>query len=103
LDNNFRIGKLYSSFKFELKSDAKVIKIECDSDIDKSISDGIMLMDADRSINTDRYYFDFEKLKNDGWDAIEVYMNTPKIYFYLYGWDCDSILVLNPDCIIPFD
>jgi hypothetical protein len=41
---------------------------------------------------------DFEALRRDGVDAIEVEIN--ELYFPLYGWDCDSILVMNPNIIM---
>ena len=42
-------------------------------------------------------YLDFEKL-SEKYDAIEL-INSPAFYNILYSWDCDSILVLNPDRI----
>ena len=97
IDNNFRVGNLYSSFTFELKSDSNIITIKNDDDIDRYLSNGIILK------HHDLCYFDFEKLKSDGLDAIVAYINTPIINQCLYGWDCDSILVLNSECVIPID
>lgn len=49
---------------------------------------------------------DFEKIKDMGIDAIQYNLSndTTKdyfqgLYYSLYGWDCDSILILNKDCI----
>lgn len=49
-------------------------------------------------------YPDFEEMVRQGYDAI-VY--EPKsgpgyesLHYGLYGWDCDCILVLNPECMI---
>ena len=55
------------------------------------------------------YLIDFEKCLRLGIDAIELcwygeeFANVASgdLYFELYGWDCDSIVVLNPDVIIP--
>ena len=42
---------------------------------------------------------DFEKLAGI-YDAIDVSIsNDPELHFALYGWDCDSILIMNPDII----
>ncbi len=55
------------------------------------------------------YLIDFEKCVRLGIDAIELcwygqeFENAASgdLYSELYGWDCDSIVVLNPDAIIP--
>lgn len=42
---------------------------------------------------------DFEELAED-YDAIEVSISSDRqLYHDLYGWDCDSILVMNPDVV----
>lgn len=41
---------------------------------------------------------DFEKLMKSGYDAVEVNISSDRrLYNVLYRWDCDSILVMNPD------
>ena len=49
---------------------------------------------------------DFEKMSNDGIDAIELHLMDKGSFnhglnFALYGWDCDSILIMNPKIILP--
>ena len=41
-------------------------------------------------------WLDFEKLQ-ERYDAIEVYIDN--LYWDLYGWDCDSILILNKEIV----
>ena len=44
-------------------------------------------------------FLDFEKIKEE-YDAIEVLISSDhQLYYDLYGWDCDSLLVLNKECI----
>jgi len=44
-------------------------------------------------------YLDFNKLKEE-YDAIEVFISSDsRLYRALYGWDCDSILIMNKDVI----
>ena len=44
---------------------------------------------------------DFELMIKNGIDVIEFNLsNDEDLYFALYGWDCDCILVLNPEVII---
>lgn len=85
---------LDKSFVFSLKESAKILKLETIEDlgnlpqrVDKT---GLVFM-------RDVYYLNFEQLVEDGFDAIEVAIDN--LYYPLYGWDCDSIVILNPDVI----
>ena len=43
----------------------------------------------------------FEKMVEDGWDGLEISISDyAQLYNYLYGWDCDSIVVFNEDAIV---
>lgn len=45
-------------------------------------------------------YLDFEKLLSQSIDGIEVNISSDRnLYMTLYGWDCDSILIMNPNII----
>lgn len=47
---------------------------------------------------------DFEKLVSDGVDVIDFRLSAdPRLYWAMYGWDCDSILVLNQAVVIPLE
>ena len=79
------------SFQFTLKPYAEILEI-------KSVKQLKELPQTDNRF-LERVCLDFEELSKI-YDAIEVFVTyDPKLYWYLYGWDCDSILVMNPDVI----
>lgn len=44
--------------------------------------------------------YDFEKLSEE-YDVIEVLISEDhRLYHMFYGWDCDSIVIMNPNIII---
>lgn len=100
MGEDFRIDRLSSSFKFKLSDNARVLLIDQVSKLnglpllkDQLATFGIM----------GTIYLNFEKLMED-YDAIEVIISQDhELYYTLYGWDCDSILVMNPDVIEPLD
>lgn len=88
-----------SSFRFMLRENANILQIRDLSDLDE-----LPMLKADW---LDTKFFswallDFEGLLTSGIDAI-LYEHSYKIKFVLGGWDCDSILVLNPHMIMPLD
>ena len=105
-NNDFRECNEDNSFKFTLSEDAKVLHIYNT----KTLEDLPMqeLEEWQISSITKTYYLDFEKLKEE-YDAIELHLSEEEIdedfnfmdglYYALYGWDCDSILIMNPDII----
>ena len=89
---NFRDCNSEESFLFRLKDVAKVYHIRSMQDVKSMplIETGI----------TTYYVPDFEKMLTDGWDAIELHLSEcQELYWELYGWDCDSILIMNKDII----
>ena len=102
LDNLFRTDELKSSFIFELTPNSKILNIRNDDELQQSVDSGLLHNRYTEFLGflSDEYYMDFEQLAKDGYDAIEVHICSNKIYFGLYGWDCDSLLVLNPDCVV---
>lgn len=89
---DFRECNIENSFKFTLKDTANVTHIH-------SVDDLEMLPKIGSNV-TDQVLLDFEKLCNDGVDAIELHLSDDnELYWVLYGWDCDSILIMNPDII----
>lgn len=106
-ESGARDCKEENSFTFTLAENAKVYHIY-------SVSNLLKLpqkRDANLAKCIDQIFLDFEAIKNSGIDAIELHLSEEKIesvgslgnrlYYTLYGWDCDSILIMNPDIIVP--
>ena len=104
--NNFQYCDLKKFFVFGLKPETRVLFID---DV-KQLDD---LPKAENPAIFENFNFwvclDFEKLSKE-YDAIEITLSEEKshkgefwggLYDKLYGWDCDSICVMNPDCINP--
>lgn len=107
--NDFHVDRLNTYFKFELTEGSKIIFIDSEATLKELYELGYKhprLNEYKKTICMSfydlEYYLDFEKLLADGYDAVEVKINADT-YFSLYGWDCDSIIILNPDCIVPVE
>lgn len=100
-DSGFRDCEEENSFQFQLTEQARVYHIYCKEDVEK-----LPLQSSD--IMFGEFYIDFEQISKL-YDAIEYHLSEEKphenyddgLYFVLYGWDCDSILVLNKNVIVP--
>lgn len=95
------LGKTKSYFDFSLKDDSKILILKEESDF----KDLPYLDDPREGVGAIKttYYPDYEKLLEQGYDAVEVIFEKQgcgDIYYHLYCWDFSSILVLNPDAII---
>lgn len=77
-------------FRFKLKNNARVLILKTKEDLKNLPKNKIP------TFPTLYEWLDFEELKKR-YDAIEVVIE--KLYWELYGWDCDSILILNKDVI----
>ena len=98
---NFRLQCLDTHFRFAITPAAKVCHLYSSKDLD-------LLPQREDYIDTGRFYPDFEQMVKDGWDAVELHLSSEdedlgydSLYWWLYGWDCDSILILNPKIIMP--
>lgn len=100
LSNDFRIEELDQYFL--LHFNGTILKIDSNNDVKKM--DWVPLPNAQYSPY--KIVPDFKKMKENGLDAIWL---TPQgeqetrfgTLYNLYGWDCESVLIMNPDCIIP--
>lgn len=81
-------------FKFKLKENAKVLTITKKEQLEKLLKQNLPV-----DYNSLFVVLDFEKLAKQ-YDAIEVLLTEDnRLYWDLYGWDCDSILIMNKDVI----
>ena len=92
----FRDCKEENSFSFVLSDNAKVLYID-------SIDDLKVLPKIDDKFGmnfSSWILLDFEKLA-ETYDAVEVSISSDfDLYYKLYGWDCDSIVIMNPDVVV---
>ena len=95
LNNDFHTEKLKDSFTFTLLPNSRVLTIKTIQDI-TDILNILTVAPLERRKGS---HIDFEELLALGYDAIEVYIDDVDVYYRLYGWDVDSLLVLNPYCI----
>lgn len=91
IDQEFRDIDENDAFRFKLKDGTKVLYI--------NNTDILSTLPMQQSIIKSWLCLDFEKL-SEQYDAIEVNISKcNRLYDLLYGWDCDSILIMNPDVI----
>lgn len=91
---DFRECRVEDSFTFTLSEKARVITV-------LSANGAKVLPQQDNPHDFHWVTPDFEKLAEQGWDAVEVKLSADfGLYWALYGWDCDSILILNPEVIV---
>lgn len=89
----FRLDTFDQSFEFTLKDWAKVLVLENEDQLDALPKLG----DYIKGSRWLHCHLDFEKLAQE-FDAIEL-ADIDKLYWALYGWDCNSILIMNPDIV----
>ena len=93
IKENFCTDSLNEYFIFSLQESAKVLTIDNTEKLKN-------LPKTDDIVGGMYITLDFEKLSKE-YDAIEVLISEdPDLYFSLYGWDCDSIVIMNPNIII---
>lgn len=97
--NEFHLSKYFDDnyFKFYLKQGTKLLVI----DNHKQLND-LPHIDVKSEFGFELSAFqilDFQKIAEE-YDAMEVLISKDhQLYWDLYGWDCDSLLVFNKDCI----
>ena len=102
MNESFALNCFDSNFTFRLSENSKVLHIRSVRDLE------LLPVQKEFDFLERMVCPDFEKLVSDGWDAIELHLSEENVegfgwldglYWYLYGWDCDSILVMNPDVV----
>ena len=95
-ENEFRNCDKENSFTFTLSDDVKILYIESVNDLQS-----LPKVDDKFGINFSSWILlDFEKLA-EIYDAVEVSISSDfDLYYKLYGWDCDSIVIMNPDIVV---
>ena len=92
---NFRKCNDQNAFVFSLSESARVLHIRKEQDLKK-------LPKAQQEVGFFCLWtcLDFEELARK-YDAIELHLSEDYfLYQALYGWDCDSILILHPEIIV---
>ncbi len=100
LENEFEIERFDKSFTFQYTGN--ILKIDSFKDLSK--------LNWQRKLEQDASFYDFlstgidfEKMLSDGVDAIWLTEKGEKETRFtqptLYGWDCESILIMNPEPI----
>lgn len=98
----YRVSRLVESFAFNISDDAKVLLIDSISKLESLPTIGRENPFGSVFGIRNTEYIDFEKLAEE-YDAMEVLITSdPDLYYALYGWDCDSILIMNPAIVKPF-
>lgn len=103
MNNDFYPERLKRSFEFELSQNARVLELTPDNvwtlplqnDAEKWMIDRSEVRPFGMVMGVD-----FEALAQE-YDVLECSLSEyPSLYWSLYGWDCDCILVLNPEVIV---
>lgn len=93
-DETFLLCSEENAFYFELAADANILHIRKKEDLEDLPKQKTEFEYVTRNI------LDFEALKEAGVDGIELHLSEDhRLYWELYGWDCDSILIMNPDIV----
>ena len=101
--NNFRTYSIdpKNCFYFELADNAKIYRINNVKDME-----GLPRYEFGNSglvsklIKPTQVFLKFEELSKQ-YDAIEFNISSdPRLYWYLYGWDCDCTLIMNKEVIL---
>ena len=107
---SFRECVKENSFTFILAETARVLHIRKSNDLDSLPRNKQVESLGSGGVDN---YLDFEAIQKSGVDAIQLHLSDEEhsekwnwkegLYWQLYGWDCDSILIMNPAIIVLVD
>ena len=96
---DYNMQKLKKSFDFTLRDNAKILHIKSKADFEKIKHEHPDWFIEPKWGFIEKAFLDFEKLSNL-FDAIEINAGSDReLYFNFYGWDCDSIVIFNLNCV----
>ena len=93
----FRLERLNTCFEFKLKEGSRVLYLKDIDQLDDLPKLPSLFGEYKKGDDYSTCNLDFEKLMED-YDAIEL-TDVYEFYWALYGWDCNSILIMNPDIV----
>ena len=100
--SNFRDCDDAVSFKFAVRDPSKVFFVDSEESFKELAGRYGKTNKARFGFGDEAVFIDFEKMIRDGWDALEISITDyGSLYYLLYGWDCDSIVVFNRDAVVP--
>lgn len=95
----YEVQQLSRHFDFTLKDGAKILQIKNKIEFEKIRQEHKDWFLKPKWDFIDKFYLDFEKMSKL-FDGIEVFAGSDReLYFDFYGWDCDSIVIFNLDCV----
>lgn len=93
-DADYGVDSYDEWFSFSLKPESKLLTISSLLDVE-----GLPTLEhTSKYASDDDVYLDFEALAKQ-YDVVEILASKDDLYFAFYGWDIDSILVMNKDVI----
>lgn len=102
-DSDFRECSDSCKMEFELAANTKILEIHCEEDVLPYIVKGRYNMSFGQSKTNISDGINFEKLKSEGFDGLELFiLEDRRLYDGVFNaWDCDSITIWNYDVIQP--
>lgn len=106
VENNFKRANLDECFYFNLTDTAQVLRVESLEDCKELTLRPVGYM-HEEYLDSNYEVIDYRACLERGIDAIEYKYDITsqsedfeEIDTIMWGWDCDSILILNPDIIV---
>lgn len=111
VDEHFHEDTLSKYFDFTLAEDAKIFQINSLVDLQlllmnfpgEKIGSWKLIYQPPSSSNTLPWFPDYSKVAEE-YDGVQVNISSDSsLYYWMYGWDVDSIVVWNKDVIVPIE